>query len=86
MNYPLFERPEGFYYSIALSNNWEDQLVRQLDLESIARSNLDKAEQTIFHFNQLGYSIREISGYYGANYHNLRRKMQTVLDRLAVYS
>lgn len=84
MNFPLFERSEGFYYSLGLTPDWEDRLLRLIDMEELSRKRLDDAEMTILHFNQLGYSIREISWYYGSNYATLRYRMKKIFDRLAV--
>lgn len=84
MNFPMFERSEGFYYSLGLAPDWEDRLLRLIDMEELSREELSDAEMTILHFNQLGYSISEISWYYGTGYQGLRNKLEKIFDRLAV--
>jgi len=84
MDYPLFERSDGFYYQLALMPDWEDRLVRMLDVEDFSRSRMDEAERTIIHFNRLGYSVREISWYYGTSRQNMNYKLGKVFHRLAV--
>ena len=84
MNYPIFERPDGFYYSLALKPNWEDRLARIIDIEKLSSESLDDAERTILHFNQLGYSIREISWYYGVNYRSIKYRLDRIFERLAL--
>lgn len=84
MNYPLFDRSEGFYHSLALLPDWENRLVRRLDIEEFAAQDLDTAELSLLHFNQLGYTIREIAWYYGVKDRQVRDKIKKVFHRLAV--
>ena len=83
MNYPLFERSEGFYHSLSLVPNWDERLVRILDLEELARAELDEADRIVLHFQQLGYSTREIALYYGTSQSGLNRKLKRIFERLA---
>mgnify|MGYP001413714053 CR=1 FL=1 len=82
MNYPLFERSEGFYFSIANRPDWVDNLARQLDMESLASASLDESERVILHFRQLGYTTREIARYYGTSQSGLNRKLKKIFSRL----
>ena len=84
MYYPLFERPEGFYYQLGLMPDWEDRLAHLLDLEEFSRSELDESEQSILHLRQLGYTFSEISWYYGSGSRSLKYKLGRILDRIAI--
>ena len=84
MDYPLLERHDGFYYHLALTPDWEDRLVRFLDVEEFLNQDMDEAERMILHFNQLGYTIREISWYYGVSRQNMNYKLKKIFHRLAV--
>ncbi len=83
MNYPLFERSEGFYHALALAPDWDERLVRLLDMEELALSRLDEAERVVLHLFQLGYSTREIAWYYGTSQSGLSRKIRRIFERLA---
>lgn len=83
MNYPLFERSEGFYHMLALMPDWDERLVRLLDMETLAEAELDEAERVILHFSQLGYTTREIAWYYGTSQSGLNRKVRRIFERLA---
>lgn len=83
MNYPLFDRSEGFYYALALLPDWDERLVRQLDLEDFARAELEEAERVVLHFNQLGYTNREIAWYYGISQSGLNKKLKRIFERIA---
>ena len=83
MNYPLFDRSEGFYYALALAPDWEDRLVRTLDLEAFASARLDEAERVALALTQLGYTTREIAFYYGVSQSGLSRKLKRVFERMA---
>jgi len=83
MNHPLFERSEGFYHALALLPDWDERLIRLLDMESLAAAQLDESERIILHFRQLGYSTREIAWYYGTSQSGLNRKVKRIFERLA---
>ena len=83
MNYPLFERSEGFYHSLALTPDWDERLVRLLDMEELAVTQLDEAERVILRLRQLGYSTREIAWYYGTSQSGLSRRVKRIFERLA---
>ncbi|HOC93285.1 MAG TPA: hypothetical protein PKH33_13090 [bacterium] len=83
MNYPLFDRSEGFYHALALLPDWEERLARQLDLETFARARLDEAERIVLRFSQLGYTSREIASYYGVSQSGLSRKLKRIFSRMA---
>ncbi len=83
MNFPLFERSEGFYHSLALMPDWDERLVRLIDMEELAEAQLDEAERVILHLHQLGYSTREIAWYYGTSQSGLSRRVKRIFERLA---
>jgi hypothetical protein len=83
MNFPLFERSEGFYHALALMPDWDERLVRLIDMEELAAAELDEAERVILHFRQLGYTTREIAWYYGTSQSGLNRKVKRIFERLA---
>ncbi|MFA6451100.1 MAG: hypothetical protein WCX65_16610 [bacterium] len=83
MNYPLFERSDGFYHALALVPDWDERLVRLLDMEELAAAQLDEAERVILHLHQLGYSTREIAWHYGTSQSGLSRKVRRIFERLA---
>jgi len=81
--YPLFERSEGFYHWLALTPDWDDKLARTMDMETLARAELDEGERIVLHLRQLGYTVREIAGYYGTSQAGLNRKLKKIFDRMA---
>ena len=42
-----------------------------------------EGERIVLHLRQLGYTVREIAGYYGTSQAGLNRKLKKIFDRMA---